>query len=79
MKLKSKSIDPYDIAPLIARVKRYADRKGCAISTASFEIFGDGERIKLLEQGKSCTVKTARRAWQKLETLEGKLPQAVSA
>lgn len=68
--------EPYDIAPLIARVHRYAQTRGIEPSTASRLVFGDGGRLKGLESGKSCTVETAKAAWEKLADLEAQAESA---
>lgn len=62
----------YDIAPLIARVRSFAKQRGIKPSTASRLVFGDGSRLEGLEAGKSCTVETARAAWERLDLLENK-------
>ena len=76
MKPKRAPTDIYEIGPLIERVKRYAERRGIAATTASFHVFGDGERLSLLEDGKTVTVKTARAAWEKLNQLEAQAESA---
>lgn len=68
--------DIYAIAPLIERVKRYAEQRGIEPTTASFHVFGDGERLKLLESGKTVTVRTARAAWERLNALESQAESA---
>lgn len=68
----------FDIEALITRSKRYASDAGIAESTASFRIFGSGDQLTRLIEGKSCRVNTAKRAWKRLEELEAKLSSEVA-
>jgi hypothetical protein len=69
----------FDINELITRSKQYASKAGIAESTASFRIFGSGDQLKRLDDGKSCRVNTAKAAWKKLEQLEAKLSNEEAA
>lgn len=60
----------YDLSPLIKRIKKYAIEAKISDSTASGRVFGDGDRLLRLEQGKTCTLATAQKAWLKLDKLE---------
>ena len=66
----------FDIEALIARTETYAKRAGIAESTASFRVFGSGDQLGRLQNGKSCRVNTADAAWDKLKVLEANLPGA---
>ena len=68
----------FDIEALILRSKRYASNAGIAESTASFRIFGSGDQLARLINGKSCRVNTAKRAWKRLEELESKISSGAS-
>ncbi len=67
-----KNASPYQIAPLIDRIKAFAEARSISGSYASRLIFGDGSRLAGLEDGKaSLTIKSADKAWRKLNELEG--------
>jgi len=60
---------------LIQRVEQYAVKAGIAESTASFHVFGSGDQLARLQDGASCRLNTAQRAWLRLDALEAKLEE----
>jgi hypothetical protein len=59
-----------DIDEILARAKRYADRRKLKPSTVSRILFGNGTRLGQIERGGSLRVDTLHKVLAKLDELE---------